>query len=116
MSNSSSPSKPPLSQEIKNPNSLNFSIPLPEGSLSTPVCGVSEIDKSITPHIEVLVTPKINPEDILTCSPTLVLFDKGSQNFEAQSVVKPSLETPIEGLEAVSQPGHISSTLSERLV
>ncbi|KAH0725065.1 hypothetical protein KY284_000930 [Solanum tuberosum] len=68
MSNSSSPSKSPLSQEIENPS---HSIPPPEGSPSTPVCGLS--------------------------------------------VVKPTPETPTEDLEFVSQPGHVSSTMSERL-
>uniref|UniRef100_M1DHY5 Uncharacterized protein n=1 Tax=Solanum tuberosum TaxID=4113 RepID=M1DHY5_SOLTU len=40
MTNSSSSSKLSISQEIENPNSFNFSIPPPEESSSTPVCGV----------------------------------------------------------------------------
>ncbi|KAG5632022.1 hypothetical protein H5410_003739 [Solanum commersonii] len=54
------------------------------GSLSTPVCRVGETDESITPYTEVLVSPEINPGEILPCSPTLVLSDKDSQNFDAQ--------------------------------
>ncbi|KAH0636584.1 hypothetical protein KY289_036499 [Solanum tuberosum] len=41
--------------------------------------------------------------------------DKYSQNSEAQSVVKPTLKTPTKDLEVVSQRGHVSSTMSERL-
>ncbi|KAG5585056.1 hypothetical protein H5410_045490 [Solanum commersonii] len=37
MNNSSSSSKLHISQEIENPSSFNFSIPLPEESPSTPV-------------------------------------------------------------------------------
>ncbi|KAK4707329.1 hypothetical protein R3W88_033103 [Solanum pinnatisectum] len=58
MCNSSSPSRLPLSQEIENPSSFNFSIPPPEGYPSTLVCAVGETEKSITPHAEVLVKEK----------------------------------------------------------
>ncbi|XP_015168574.1 uncharacterized protein [Solanum tuberosum] len=77
--------------------------------------GVGQTDESITSHNEVLVSPVINPGEILPCSPTLVLLDKYSQNFEAQSVVKPTLKTPTKDLEVVSQPGDVLSTMSERL-
>ncbi|KAH0638873.1 hypothetical protein KY290_036181 [Solanum tuberosum] len=78
MTNSSSSSKLPISQEIKTPSSFNFSIPPPEESPSTPGCGIGETGESNTPFTE------------------------------AQSVVKPSLETPTEGLEVVSRV--VSST------
>ncbi|KAG5621717.1 hypothetical protein H5410_006935 [Solanum commersonii] len=39
MSNFESSSKTPLSQEVENPSSFNFSIPTPEDSPSTPICG-----------------------------------------------------------------------------
>ncbi|KAG5620000.1 hypothetical protein H5410_005218 [Solanum commersonii] len=50
----------------------------------------------------------------MPCSPTLVLSGKDSQNSEAQSIVKPVTETPIEDLEVMYQPGLASSTMSER--
>ncbi|KAH0738304.1 hypothetical protein KY290_037009 [Solanum tuberosum] len=93
MSNSSSPSKYPLSQEIENPNSFNFSIPLPEGSPSTLVLGLVRLMNLSHP----------------------IMKYKYSQNSEAQSVVKPTLKTPTKDLEVVSQRGHVSSTMSERL-
>ncbi|KAH0757669.1 hypothetical protein KY290_021162 [Solanum tuberosum] len=43
-----------------------------------------------------------------------VLFGKESQNSEALSVVKPTLETPYEDLEVVSRD--LSSSMSERLL
>ncbi|KAH0722301.1 hypothetical protein KY290_004983 [Solanum tuberosum] len=79
MSNPSSPPKSPLSQEIKNPSSFDFSIPPSESSPFTPVCGVGETGESVTPHTEVLVS----------CAESYP--------------------------EAGSQPGHVSSTMSERL-
>ncbi|KAH0633570.1 hypothetical protein KY284_036356 [Solanum tuberosum] len=72
-------------------------------------------DESITSHNEVLVSPVINPGEILPCSPTLVLLDKYSKNSEAQSIVKPTLKIPTKDLEVVSQLGHMSSTMYERL-
>ncbi|KAG5584876.1 hypothetical protein H5410_045310 [Solanum commersonii] len=68
-----------MSNSSSSSNSFNFSVPPPEGSLSTPVCGVGETDESITLHTEVL-----------------------------------TLETQSEDLEVVSQPGPVSSTMSER--
>ncbi|KAG5599827.1 hypothetical protein H5410_031197 [Solanum commersonii] len=44
-----------------------------------------------------------------------VLSNKESKNSKSQSVVKPTLETQIKDLEVVSQPGDMSSTMSERL-
>ncbi|KAG5572197.1 hypothetical protein H5410_061963, partial [Solanum commersonii] len=106
MSNSFSPPKLPLSQEIENPSSFNISILFLEESSCIPVCGVA------SPTL--LASPVPNPREILPCSPTLVLSGKDSQNFESQSVVKPTSE--ILGLEVVSQPRHVSSTISERLL
>ncbi|KAH0705861.1 hypothetical protein KY289_010937 [Solanum tuberosum] len=111
MSNSSSPPKLPLSQEIENPSSFNFSILFPKESSCMLVCGVGETDESITPHTKVLASLVPNPRP---CSPTLVLSGKDSQNFVAQSVVMPTSE--ILDLEVVSQPRHVSSTMSERLL
>ncbi|KAG5605579.1 hypothetical protein H5410_027071 [Solanum commersonii] len=86
MSNPSSPPKSPLSQEIEIPSLFNFSIPPPEGSPSTPVCGVGETDEFITLHTDVLESPISNPIEILPCSPMIILLGKDSQNFEAQRV------------------------------
>ncbi|KAG5585395.1 hypothetical protein H5410_045829 [Solanum commersonii] len=72
-----------------------------------------QIADSITPHIEVIASLALNFREIFSCSPTLVLSDKKSQNYEAQSVVKPSLETTIEDLEVVFRV--VSSTMSKRL-
>ncbi|KAG5599308.1 hypothetical protein H5410_030678, partial [Solanum commersonii] len=92
---------------------VQFSIPPPEESLSTPVCGIGETVESITPPTEVVAYPLLNFGEILPCSPILVLSGKESQNFESQSVVKPSLETPSEELEVISRV--VSSTMSKRL-
>uniref|UniRef100_M1DAC8 Uncharacterized protein n=1 Tax=Solanum tuberosum TaxID=4113 RepID=M1DAC8_SOLTU len=113
MANSSSSSKLPISQEIENPSSFNLSIPPPEESPSTPVCGVGETAESNTPHTEVVASPALQFGEVLPYSPTLVLSYEKSQNSEAQSIVKPTLETPIEQLEVVSRA--VSSTMSERL-
>ncbi|KAG5579823.1 hypothetical protein H5410_050450 [Solanum commersonii] len=113
MINSSSSSKLPISQEIKTPNLFNFSIPSPEKYLSTPFCGVGETDESNTPHTEVAVSPVLKSGEVLSCSPTLVLFGDKYENFEARSVVKPSLGTPSKELEVMSRV--VSSTMSERL-
>ncbi|KAG5620802.1 hypothetical protein H5410_006020 [Solanum commersonii] len=80
MTNSASSSKTSITQEVENPSSFNFSIPPPNESPSTPVYGVGETDKSTTP-----ILPS---EEILPCSPTLVLSHDKSQNSEAQSIAK----------------------------
>ncbi|KAH0643574.1 hypothetical protein KY289_034548 [Solanum tuberosum] len=96
MSNSSSPSRLPLSQEIETPSSFNFSFPPPQESPSTPVFGVGETAEFVTPHTEVVASPVLNSGENLPCSPILVLSGKESQNFEARSIVKPTLETSSE--------------------
>uniref|UniRef100_M1DBE9 Uncharacterized protein n=1 Tax=Solanum tuberosum TaxID=4113 RepID=M1DBE9_SOLTU len=103
MSNISSPSKLPVSQEIETLSSFNFSIPPSEESPSTPVCGVGESAESIIPHTEVVASPVLNSGKIFHRSHTLVLSGEKSQNSEAQSVVMPILETPTEDLEVVSR-------------
>ncbi|KAH0639108.1 hypothetical protein KY290_036402 [Solanum tuberosum] len=60
-----------------------------------------------------MASPPLNSREILPCSPTLVLSGEKSQNSEAQSVVKPSLETTTEDLKVVSRA--VSSTMSEQL-
>uniref|UniRef100_M1E1B6 Uncharacterized protein n=1 Tax=Solanum tuberosum TaxID=4113 RepID=M1E1B6_SOLTU len=113
MTNSSSSLKPPISQEVENPSSFNFSIPLPEESPLTPVCGVGETGEFITPLSEVMVSPALPSGEIFPCSPTLVLSCDKSQNSEAQSVVKLSVDPPTEEVEVDSRV--VSSTMSERL-
>ncbi|KAG5595900.1 hypothetical protein H5410_037132 [Solanum commersonii] len=113
MTNSLSSSKLLISQEIENPSSFNLSIPLPEESLSAPVCGAGEMGESITPHTKIVASPAPPSREVLPCSPTLVLFGEKSQNSEAQSVVKPSGDLPTEEVEVYSTP--VSSTMSEQL-
>ncbi|KAH0635784.1 hypothetical protein KY289_035699 [Solanum tuberosum] len=113
MSINESSSKASISQEIENPSSFNFSVPPPEESPSTPVCGVGEMDESISPVGDILVSPVRPSENLLVCSPTLVLSGDKSPNSEAQSVAKPNEglfaeETNIGSLE-------VSSTISERV-
>ncbi|KAG5579663.1 hypothetical protein H5410_050290 [Solanum commersonii] len=81
------PDAPGIAQ-IENPSSFDFSIPHSEPTPSTLVCGVGETRESVTPHTEVLESPP---------------------------VVKPVIKTPTEDLEVGSQPGPVSSTMSERL-
>ncbi|KAG5586832.1 hypothetical protein H5410_047266 [Solanum commersonii] len=83
MTNSDSSSKLLISQEVENPSSFNFSNPPPDESLSTPVCGVGEMNESITPLIEVMASHVLPFEETLPCSATLVLFGDKSQNSEA---------------------------------
>lgn len=113
MTNSSSSSKLPISQEIKNPSSFSFSIPLSDESPSTPVCGSGETGESITPHIEVVASPAPQSGEVLPCSPTLVLSGEKSQNSEVQSVVKPSGDLSAKEVEVASRV--VSSTMSKRL-
>ncbi|KAG5586704.1 hypothetical protein H5410_047138 [Solanum commersonii] len=110
---SSSSSKLSISQEIENPSSFNFSIPPPEESPSTPVYGVGEMGESITPHTKLVASPAFPSGEVLPYSLTLVLSNKNSQNSEAQSIVKPSVDLPTEEVEVVSKA--VSSTMSERL-
>ncbi|KAH0717138.1 hypothetical protein KY285_013169 [Solanum tuberosum] len=118
MTNYESSSKLPISQEVENPSSFNFSIPPQDESPSTPVCGVGETDESITSPTEVMASPMLSSEDILACSPTLVLSDEKSQNSKAQSV-GPESCTLAAGAELVavqslaSQRGYVRPTLLE---
>ncbi|KAG5581746.1 hypothetical protein H5410_052373 [Solanum commersonii] len=113
MTNSVLSSKLPISQEIENPGSFNFSTLSPEESLLTPVCGVGETGESITPYIEVVASHTLPYGEILPCSPPLVLSGEKSQNSEVQSVIKPSTDPSSEKLEVLSRG--VSSTMSERL-
>ncbi|KAG5600433.1 hypothetical protein H5410_031803 [Solanum commersonii] len=85
MSITESSSKTSISQEVENPSSFNFFIPPLKESLSTPVCGVGEMDESISPVCHVL-----HSENMLVCSHTLVLSSDKSPNSEAHSVSKPN--------------------------
>ncbi|KAH0633532.1 hypothetical protein KY284_036318 [Solanum tuberosum] len=87
--------------------------PGPHDSPSTPVCGVGETGESITPLTEVVVSLALPFGEILPCSPTLVLSCDKSQNSEAQSVIKPSVDPPTKEVEVLSR--EVSSTMSERL-
>ncbi|KAH0758121.1 hypothetical protein KY290_021614 [Solanum tuberosum] len=78
-------------------------------SPSTPVCGVGETDESITLLIEVVASHVLPYEEILPCSPTLVLSCDKSQNSEAQSVAKPVDEPSNEDVEVASRG--VSSTM-----
>ncbi|KAH0765343.1 hypothetical protein KY285_001214 [Solanum tuberosum] len=113
MSITESSSKESISQEVEHPSSFNFSVPPPEESPSTQVCGVGEMDESISPAADILVSHVRHSENMLVCSPTLVLSGDKSPNSEAQSVAKPNEglfteETNIGSLE-------VSSTISERV-
>ncbi|KAG5579769.1 hypothetical protein H5410_050396 [Solanum commersonii] len=90
MPNSSSYSKIHISPEVENLSSSNFFVLTPKESTLTPVCGVGEMDESTTPPTEVIVSPVLPSEDILACSPTLVLSGEKSQNSDTQSVTKPN--------------------------
>ncbi|KAH0636595.1 hypothetical protein KY290_037018 [Solanum tuberosum] len=92
MSNSSSSSNLPVPLEIENHCSFNFSTPFPEESPSTPVCDAGVTGESTTPLTEVVASPILLSGEFLPCSPTLVLSGEKSQNSEAQSVVKPSVD------------------------
>ncbi|KAG5596352.1 hypothetical protein H5410_037584 [Solanum commersonii] len=113
MSITESSSKTSISQEVENPSSFKFSVPPPEESPSTPVCGVGEMDESISPAADILVSPVLHSGKMLVCSPTLVLSGDKSPNSEAQSMAKPN-----EGLftkETNSDSLEVSSTISERV-
>ncbi|KAG5620861.1 hypothetical protein H5410_006079, partial [Solanum commersonii] len=114
MTSFESSSKLPISQEVENPSSFNFSILHPDESPSTPICGVSEMDESITPLTEVMASYMFPSEDILACSPTLVLSGEKSQNLKAQYVAKPSVKPLSKEIEVGSMA--ISSTMFERLL
>ncbi|KAH0633580.1 hypothetical protein KY284_036366 [Solanum tuberosum] len=92
MPNSSSSSNLPVPLEIENHCFFNFSTPFPEESPSTPVCDAGETGESTTPLTEVVASPILPSGEFLPCSPTLVLSGEKSQNSEAQSVVKPSVD------------------------
>uniref|UniRef100_M1DPU2 Uncharacterized protein n=1 Tax=Solanum tuberosum TaxID=4113 RepID=M1DPU2_SOLTU len=111
MTNSTTSSKTPIPQEVENPSSFNFFIPPPKESSSTPVYGVGETGKSITPLTEVVVSPALPSGEIFPYSPTLVLSCDKSQNSEAQFVVKPSVEPTTEVVEVASKA--VSFTMSE---
>ncbi|KAG5586714.1 hypothetical protein H5410_047148 [Solanum commersonii] len=87
----------PSPKKLK-PSSFNFSIPLPEESPSTPVCGAGEMGESITHHTEVMASPVPQFGEVLPCSPMLVLCGEKSLNSEALSIVKPSGDLPTEEL------------------
>uniref|UniRef100_M1DLU2 Uncharacterized protein n=1 Tax=Solanum tuberosum TaxID=4113 RepID=M1DLU2_SOLTU len=54
MPNSDSSLNIPISQEVENPSSFNFSFPTPEESPSTPVCGNSKAQSMAKPSAEPL--------------------------------------------------------------
>ncbi|KAH0665680.1 hypothetical protein KY285_026886 [Solanum tuberosum] len=69
--------------------------------------------ESFTPQTGVVASPVLLSDDMLVCSPTLVLSGEKSQNSEAQSVAKPDVELIFEETEVGSLA--VSSTMSERL-
>ncbi|KAG5620766.1 hypothetical protein H5410_005984 [Solanum commersonii] len=109
MPNSGSSSKTPFSQEVEKPSSFDLSIPTPEKSPSTPVCGVSEMAESFTPQTEVVASHVLPSHDVLVCSPALVLSGEKSQNSEGQFVAKPGIEDHSEEMEVGSMA--VSSTI-----
>ncbi|KAH0670592.1 hypothetical protein KY285_024855 [Solanum tuberosum] len=113
MSNPDSSSKTPLSQEVENPSSFDFSIPTPEESPSTLVCGAGEMADSVTPQTEVVSSPVSPSDKALVCTPTLVLSGDKSHKSEAQSMTKPGAELFSEEIEVGSMA--VSSTISEKL-
>ncbi|KAG5581233.1 hypothetical protein H5410_051860 [Solanum commersonii] len=113
MTNSTFSSKLPFSQEIENPGSFNFFTLSLEESPLTPLCGVSEMGESITPHTEVVASSNLPSGEILPYSPMLILSGEKSPNSESQSIIKPSADPPTEELEVLSRG--VSSTMSERL-
>ncbi|KAG5616686.1 hypothetical protein H5410_016510 [Solanum commersonii] len=113
MPNSESSSKTPISQEVENPSSFNFSVSPPEESPSTPVCGVGEMDESVILLADILASPIFHSENIVVCSPTLVLSGDNSQNLKAQSVEKHNVGLPSEEIDVGSMA--VSSAMFERL-
>ncbi|KAH0650083.1 hypothetical protein KY284_029995 [Solanum tuberosum] len=78
-----------------------------------PVYGVGEMDESITPSVDILAFSVLYSENILVCSPTLVLSGNKSQNSEVQSVAKLNVGLPSEEIDIGYMA--VSSTISERL-
>ncbi|KAH0680283.1 hypothetical protein KY290_022471 [Solanum tuberosum] len=62
-----------LSQEVENPSSFDFSIPIPEDSPSTPVCGAGEMDESFSSQTEITASYVPPSDEVLVYSPTPVL-------------------------------------------
>ncbi|KAG5580367.1 hypothetical protein H5410_050994 [Solanum commersonii] len=60
-----------------------------------------------------MASPELPFGEIMPCSPTLVLSSDKSQNLEAHSFVKPSVERPTEEIEVASRA--VSSIMSKRL-
>ncbi|KAH0686205.1 hypothetical protein KY289_016970 [Solanum tuberosum] len=78
-----------------------------------PVRGAGELDESFSPQTEITASHVPSSDEVLVCSPTLVLSGDKSQNSEAQSVAKPSAELLYEEIEVGSLA--VSSTIFERL-
>ncbi|KAG5585034.1 hypothetical protein H5410_045468 [Solanum commersonii] len=84
---------------------------------------MGETGESETPQTKVLASPTVetlsnlySPTEALPYSPTLILSSLSALNHsEAQSVVKPFDYVPALELYVTSQPGHVSSVMSERL-
>ncbi|KAG5592065.1 hypothetical protein H5410_042579 [Solanum commersonii] len=113
MPNFESSSKTTLSQVVENPSSFDFSISTLEDSPSTPVYGAGEMDESFTPQTEITAFHVPLSDEVLVCSPILVLSGDKSQNSEAQSMAKPSAKLLYEETEVGSMV--VSSTITERL-
>ncbi|KAH0636473.1 hypothetical protein KY289_036388 [Solanum tuberosum] len=112
MSITESSSRTSIPQEVENPSPFNFSVPPPEESPSTPVCGAGEMVEPISPPADILVSPVLHSGNTLVCSPTLVLSSEKFPILEAQSVVKPN-EGPFSKETNIGSMG-MSSTISER--
>ena len=70
MSNSISSSQTPISQEVENPSSFNFSIPPPNETPSTPVCGVGETSAIAASQVQMERDRKKRREGIEPEKPT----------------------------------------------
>uniref|UniRef100_M1DLL8 Uncharacterized protein n=1 Tax=Solanum tuberosum TaxID=4113 RepID=M1DLL8_SOLTU len=78
-------SKTSISQEVENPSSFNFSVPPSEESPSTQVCGVGEMDESISPAADILVSPVLHSGNIVKGTSEIDSVGKsGEQEKERQ--------------------------------
>ncbi|KAG5620769.1 hypothetical protein H5410_005987 [Solanum commersonii] len=87
MSNSVSTSQTLISQEVENPSSFNFSIPLPDKTPSTPVCGVGETSAIAASRVQTKRARKRRRESIEPKKPTSTPYPIRSSDTESEDVV-----------------------------
>ncbi|KAG5590628.1 hypothetical protein H5410_041142 [Solanum commersonii] len=87
MSNSVSSSQTIISQEVENPSSFNFSIPLPNETPSTLVCGVGETSSIAASRVQTEGARKRRREDIEPEKPTSTPFPIRSSDTVSDDVV-----------------------------